>query len=53
MLERTQNIEERSTLIGKFNVLLTRAGVMRGRHFAVDNDYFQKVAEKLARRSNK
>lgn len=50
MLERAQNDTERNALIGKFNALLTRAGAMRGRHFAVDNDYFQKVAEKLAQR---
>ena len=47
MLERTQDETERNTLIGKFSALLTRAGAMRGRHFAVDSDYFQKVAEKL------
>lgn len=50
MLERARDESERTTLVGKFNVLLQRAGVMRGRHFAVDHDYFQKVAEKLARR---
>ena len=48
MLENTRDEAERNTLIGKFNVLLARAGAMRGRHFAVDSDYFQKVAEKLA-----
>jgi hypothetical protein len=53
MLERAPNAEERSTVISKFNALLSRAGVMRGRHFAVDNDYFLKVAEKLARKSLK
>ncbi len=50
MLENTRDEAERNTLIGKFNVLLARAGAMRGRHFAVDSDYFQKVAEKLAAR---
>lgn len=49
MIERAQDDTERSALLGKFNALLTRAGVMRGRHFAVDQDYFQKIAEKLAR----
>lgn len=53
MLERARNDGERNALIGKFNVLLQRAGTMRGRHFAVDNDYFQKVAEKLAQRRGK
>lgn len=53
MLERSRDDSERSTLIGKFNVLLQRAGAMRGRHFAVDHDYFQKVAEKLAQRRAK
>ena len=50
MLENTRDEAERNTLIAKFNVLLARAGAMRGRHFAVDSDYFQKVAEKLAAR---
>ena len=50
MLERARDDSERTALVGKFNVLLQRAGVMRGRHFAIDNDYFQKVAEKLAQR---
>lgn len=50
MIERAEDDTERSALLGKFNALLTRAGAMRGRHFAVDHDYFQKVAEKLARR---
>lgn len=50
MIERAEGDTERSALLGKFNALLTRAGAMRGRHFAVDHDYFQKVAEKLARR---
>jgi hypothetical protein len=50
MLENTRDEAERNTLIGKFNVLLARAGAMRGRHFAVDSDYFQKVAERLAAR---
>ena len=50
LLERASNEAERTALVGKFNVLLQRAGVMRGRHFAVDNDYFLKVAEKLAKR---
>ncbi len=50
MLDNTRDEAERNTLIGKFNVLLARAGAMRGRHFAVDGDYFQKVAEKLAAR---
>lgn len=50
MIERAHDDAERSALLGKFNALLTRAGIMRGRHFAVDNEYFQKIAEKLARR---
>jgi hypothetical protein len=50
MLERARNDEERNALAGKFSALMTRAGLLRGRNFAVDNDYFQKVAEKLARR---
>jgi hypothetical protein len=50
MLENTRDEAERNTLIGKLNVLLARAGALRGRNFAVDGDYFQKVAEKLARR---
>jgi hypothetical protein len=50
MLENTRDEAERNTLIGKFNVLLARAGAMRGSNFAVDSDYFRKVAEKLAAR---
>lgn len=50
MLERARDEGERNALIGKFNLLLQRAGAMRGRHFAVDDEYFQRVAEKLARR---
>jgi hypothetical protein len=50
MLEHARGDEERSVLAGKFSALMARAGIMRGRHFAVDNDYFQKVAEKLGRR---
>jgi len=50
MLQRAHDDAERNKLAGKFNALLARAGALRGRHFAVDNDYFQKVAEKLARR---
>ena len=30
MLENTRDEAERNTLIGKFNVLLARAGAMRG-----------------------
>ena len=50
MLERTHNEVERNKLAGKFNVLLARAGALRGHNFAIDDDYFQKVAEKLATR---
>ena len=50
MLERAHDDGERSKLAGKFNVLLARAGALRGRSIAIDEDYFQKVAEKLARR---
>lgn len=50
MLERANDDSERSALLARFNALLTRAGALRGRHFAIDNDYFQKVAEKLANR---
>ncbi len=50
LLERARDDAERSRLAGKFNVLLARAGALRGRNVSIDNDYFQKVAEKLARR---
>jgi hypothetical protein len=50
MLEHTRDEAERNTLIGKFNVLLARAGALRGRNLSVDGDYFQKVAEKLAKK---
>jgi hypothetical protein len=50
MLERTRDETERNALIGKFNVLLARAGALRKRHIAVDDDYFQKIAEKLGRK---
>lgn len=50
MLERANDDSERSALLARFNALLTRAGALRGRHFAIDNDYFYKVAEKLANR---
>ena len=50
MLERAHDDGERSKLAGKFNVLLARAGALRGRSIAIDEDYFQKVAEKLSRR---
>lgn len=50
MLERANDDTERSALLARFNALLTRAGALRGRHFAIDNDYFYKVAEKLATR---
>ena len=50
MLERANDDTERSALLARFNALLTRAGALRGRHFAIDNDYFYKVAEKLANR---
>jgi Domain of unknown function (DUF1992) len=50
MLERANDDSERSALLARFNALLTRAGALRGRHFAIDNDYFLKVAEKLASR---
>lgn len=53
MLERAQDETERNALIGKFNVLLARAGSLRGRNFAVDQDYFQKVAEKLTQRRSR
>lgn len=53
MLERARDDAERNTLIGKFNVLLARAGAMRGKNFAVDQDYFQKIAEKLGQRRNR
>jgi len=49
-LERERNDAQRNVLIGKLNVLLTRAGLAHRRNLAIDNDYFQKVAEKLARR---
>jgi hypothetical protein len=50
LLERANGDDERSALLGKFTALLARAGALRGRHFAIDNEYFQKVAEKLANR---
>jgi len=50
MLENTRDETERNTLIGKFNVLLARASALRGKSFTVDQDYFQKVSEKLAAR---
>lgn len=50
LLECAHDDGERSKLAGKFNVLLARAGALRGRSIAIDEDYFQKVAEKLARR---
>ncbi len=50
MLDHARDEAERNILIGKFNVLLARAGAMRERNFAVDGDYFQKLAEKLAAR---
>lgn len=53
MLDNTRDEAERNTLIGKFNVLLVRAGALRGSNFAVDGDYFQKVAEKLAQRRSR
>lgn len=49
MLERAHDDAERSALAGKFSALMARAGIMRGRNFSVDNDYFLKVAEKLGR----
>lgn len=53
MLERTHDETERSKLTGKFSVLLARAGVLRGRNIAIDDHYFQKVAEKLSQRKAK
>src|SRR5262245_56583342 len=50
MLETVRDETERHALIGKFNVLLARAGALRGKNFAVDQDYFQKIAEKLGER---
>lgn len=50
MLENTRDDSERHALIGKFNVLLARADALRGRNLAIDNDYFQRVAEKLGSR---
>lgn len=50
MLEHAVDDEERRVLAGKFSALMARAGVLRGRHFAIDNDYFQKVADKLGSR---
>lgn len=50
MLEHAVDDEERRVLAGKFSALMARAGILRGRHFAIDNDYFQKVAEKLGSR---
>ena len=49
-LERERNDAQRNVLIGKLDVLLMRAGLAHRRNLAIDNDYFQKVAEKLARR---
>ena len=49
MLEREHDHTERSKLAAKFNVLLARAGALRGRNIAIDDAYFQKVAEKLGR----
>ncbi len=48
LLERAQDDTDRNALISKFNALLTRAGKLRGRNIAIDDDYFRKVAEKLA-----
>ena len=50
MLEHAVDDEERRVLAGKFSALMARAGILRGRHFAIDHDYFQKVAEKLGSR---
>ncbi|HTE14372.1 MAG TPA: hypothetical protein VK642_04785 [Burkholderiales bacterium] len=49
-LERERNDDERNVLSGKLNVLLTRAGLAHRRKLAINNDYFQKVAEKLGNR---
>jgi hypothetical protein len=52
-LAREHSDAERNVLIGKLNVLLARAGIAHKRNLAIDNDYFHKVAEKLARRRSK
>lgn len=53
LLERSRDDNERDVLIGKFNALLARSSTLRKRSLAVDGDYFQKVAEKLAHRRNR
>jgi hypothetical protein len=50
MLEHAVDDEERRVLAGKFSALMARAGILRGRHLAIDDRYFQKVADKLGRR---
>jgi len=49
-LAQTQNESQRSVLLGKLNLLLARAGMARSGNLRLEQDYFLRVAEKLATR---
>jgi hypothetical protein len=53
MLEQERDETRRNELIGKLNLLLTRAGIARKRNLAVEHDYFQKIVEKLGARGKR
>jgi len=46
MLQHERDDARRNELIGKLNLLLARAGIAHKRNLAVEQDYFQKIAEK-------
>ena len=49
-LARQNDAAQRDILFVELNVLLARASAARGRNIALEQDYFQKIAEKLAQR---
>ena len=49
-LVQQRDTAQREILFARLNLLFTRASAAHGRNIALEQDYFQKIAEKLAQR---